>query len=573
MKKNLEALRHSASHVLAQAVLELFPKTKLGIGPTIENGFYYDFDKKDGFSPEDLKKIEKKMKEIIKQNLKIEKIEVSKQKAKTILKGQPYKLELLNELKGKITFYKQGDFIDLCSGPHLKSTKEIGSFKLLNTAGAYWKGDSKNKMLQRIYGTAFYEKTELKKYLNMLEKAKKRDHIKLGKELDLFVINETVGKGLPLLTPKGATLKRVLRRFIVDEEIKRGYQFTETPVLAKSDLYKLSGHLDHYKESMFVFDVNGEEMVLRPMTCPHQFMIYKSRLRSYKELPIRYAEVAELFRNEQTGELHGLIRVRQFTLADAHLICTPEQLEKEFEGVVDLVQYVMKSLGFKDYWYRFSRGDIKNKKKFINNPKAWRNSEKIMKKIINKLKLKYVEAEGEAAFYGPKLDVQMKNTYGKEDTIFTIQIDFALPEKFDMNYEGKDGRKHRPIIIHRSSVGALERTMAMLIEHYAGNFPLWLAPIQVRVITVNDKANKFANEVIKKLRENNIRAELDLRQESVPKKVRDSQKEKINYVVNIGDKELKSKKLAVRNRKGKLTFGVSTDKFIKDLRKEIESRK
>ena len=574
MVDNLEKVRHTGAHILAQAVKELFPKVKLGMGPAIENGFYYDFDKEEGFSAKELKKIEKRMKEIVRRNIKLEKQNISKEKAKILFKGQKYKLELLKDLSEKTaSLYKQGEFIDLCKGPHAKSTGEVKHFKILNTAGAYWKGTEKNKMLSRIYVACFKTEKELKDHLTNLEEAKKRDHTKLGKELDLFVISETVGKGLPLLTPKGATIKRILKRFIEDEEIKRGYQYTETPIMARSKLYKISGHLDHYKESMFVFKTNGEEMVLRPMTCPHQFMIYKSKLRSYRELPIKYAEIAELFRNEKSGELHGLLRVRQFSLADAHIICTPEQLEKEFEEVVRLIQFVMKTLGFTDYWYRFSKGDIKNKEKYIDNPKAWRDSEKMMKKIIDKMKLKYVEAKDEAAFYGPKLDIQMKNVHGKEDTIFTVQIDFALPERFDMTYEGKSGKKERPMIIHRSSIGALERTIAMLIEHYAGKFPLWLSPIQVKIMTLTDRSNKFAKEITKKLQENNIRVELDSRNLSIGKKVRDAQTEKINYMVTIGDKEMKDKQLAIRSRDGKVKFGVSPEKFIKDLLKQIQEKK
>lgn len=400
----------------------------------------------------------------------------------------------------------------------------------------------------------------------------KKDHIKIGKELDLFVQSDVVGRGLPLLAPKGATLKRVLRRFIEDEEIRRGYQFTETPVMAKSDLYKLSGHLDHYKESMFVFDVGNEEMVLRPMTCPHQFMIYKSRPHSYKELPIRYAEIADLFRNEQTGDMHGLLRVRQFTLADAHIICMPEQLEKEFEGVVDLIQYVMKSLGFKDYWYRFSKWDPKEKEKYIDNPRAWEESQKMMKKIIDKMGLKYEEADGEAAFYGPKLDIQMKNVHGKEDTIFTVQIDFALPEKFDMTYEGKDGKKHRPMIIHRSSIGALERTMAMLIEKYEGKFPVWLSPIQARIIPIGDKFNEYGEKVLKELKEVGIRAELDKSDETLGKRIREAETQKIPYILVVGEKEEKDGIVSVRSRKG--DEGASKiSEFVKRIEKEVEDKK
>ncbi len=399
-----------------------------------------------------------------------------------------------------------------------------------------------------------------------------KDHIKLGKELDLFVQSDVVGRGLPLLAPKGATLKRVLRRFIEDEEIKRGYEYTSTPVLAKSDLYRISGHLDHYKDSMFIFNVGDEEMVLRPMTCPHQFMIYKSKPRSYRDLPIKYAEVADLFRNEQTGEMHGLIRVRQFSLADAHIICTPEQMEKEFEGVIDLIQYVMKSLGLKDYWYRFSKWDPKDKEKYINNPKAWEESQKMMKKIIDKMGLKYVEAEGEAAFYGPKLDIQMKNIHGKEDTIFTVQIDFALPERFDMAYEGKDGKKHRPMVIHRSSIGSLERTMAMLIEKYEGKFPVWLSPVQAQIIPVSEKFNEYGAKILKELRDENIRAELDTSNETLGKRIREAETQKIPYILVVGEKEEKDGVVAVRSRKG--DEGASKiSEFMKKIKKEVNENK
>lgn len=399
-----------------------------------------------------------------------------------------------------------------------------------------------------------------------------KDHIKLGKELDLFVQSDVVGRGLPLLTPKGATLKMVLRRFIEDEEIKRGYQYTSTPVLAKSDLYKMSGHLEHYKESMFIFNVGDEELALRPMTCPHQFMIYKSKPRSYKELPIRYAEVAELFRNEQTGEMHGLLRVRQFSLADAHIICAPEQLEKEFEDVISLVQYVMKSLGFSDYWYRFSKWDPKKKEKYIDNPTAWEESQKVMKKIIDKTGLKYEEAEDEAAFYGPKLDIQMKNVHGKEDTIFTIQIDFALPERFDMTYEGKDGKKHRPMVIHRSAIGALERTMAMLIEKHEGKFPVWLSPVQVKIIPVSEKFSKYAEKILDELKKSNVRAELDTDNETLGKRIREAEMQKIPYILIVGEKEEKEKTVSVRSRKGDEGASKLTE-FIKRIKKEIDENK
>jgi len=392
----------------------------------------------------------------------------------------------------------------------------------------------------------------------------KKDHIKLGKELDLFVQSDIIGRGLPLLTPKGATIKRILRRFIEDEEIKRGYQHICTPVLTKTELYKISGHLDLYRKHMFIFNIDDEEFALRPMACPHHFMIYKSRPRSYKELPIRYAEVAELFRNEQSGEMHGLIRVRQFSLADAHIICTPEQIEQEFENVLDLINYVMKCLGFKDYWYRFSKWDPNKKEKYIDNPEAWETSQKIMKKILDKLKLKYIEAEGEAAFYGPKLDIQMKNVYGKEDTIFTIQFDFALAERFDMTYKGEDNKEHRPIIIHRSSIGALERTMALLIEYYQGALPIWLSPVQIKVLSFTDKNIEYAKEVSNKLKDADLRVEDDFRSETVQHKVRDAELQKIPYIITLGNKEEENKTLAIRDRSGKVRFGIKLE-FLKNI--------
>ncbi len=565
MKNDLETLRHSASHILAQAVKRLYPNVKLGIGPAIEEGFYYDFDKPEPFTTEDLQKIEKEMQKIVDANYKFERFTLSVKEAEKQLKDEPYKLELLHELEDEPSFYKNGEFTDMCRGPHVESTGHVKAFKLLKSSAAYWKGNAKNKQLQRIYGTAYPSKDGLREYLDMLKIAEECNHIKLGKELDLFVTSEVVGQGLPLLTPKGTTLRRILQRFIEDEELRRGYSYTSTPVLAKSDLYKMSGHLDHYRESMFVFEANGEEMVLRPMTCPHQFMIYKSRLRSYRELPIRYAEVASLFRNESSGELHGLIRIRQFTLADAHIICTPEQIQSEFEGVLDLIKYVMDCLGFKNYWYRFSKWDPKNKEKYIDNPKAWEESQKPMKEILDRLKLKYTEADGEAAFYGPKLDIQMKNIFGKEDTMFTVQIDFALPERFDMTYDGADNKKHRPMVIHRSSICCLERTMAMLIEQYAGKFPLWLSPVQVKLLAMNDGNVEPAKEIKKLMESSGLRVELDDRSETIQRKVRDAQMEKVNYIVTIGDKEVANKTLAVRDREGKVKFGVKTEDFIAEI--------
>ncbi len=585
-KEKLQIIRHSASHVLAQAVLQLYPDAKLAIGPAIEDGFYYDFDLGEKtFSQLDLQKIEKKMKEIIKQSQKFEHYEVDVSKALKYLqeKNQPYKMELAEDLKKegekKLSFYRmvtpdgKKKFVDLCAGPHAESTKEIVAIKLLRSAGAYWKGDSKNKMLQRIYGTAFASQAELDEYLKMLEEAEKRDHNKLGRELDLFVTSEIIGQGLPLLTPKGTKMKQILQRWIEDEEERRGYQLTMTPFMAKSDLYKVSGHWDHYRDGMFIIDGSGEEMALRPMTCPFQFMIYKSQLRSYRDLPIRYNETSTLFRNEESGEMHGLIRVRQFTLSEGHIICRMSQLEEEFEGALNLINYVLKTLKLEDYSYRFSKWDPNNKKgKYIDDPKAWEESQKILKKILDKNKLEYVEAEGEAAFYGPKLDIQMKNVYGKEDTIITVQIDFALPERFDMTYVNEEGKNERPIIVHRSSIGCYERTMALLIERYAGAFPLWLSPQQVQVIPVGQDFIKDSEEFYKELKSAGIRAWFDQSNETVGYKIRKGEKAKIPYMIVIGEKEAAGGNLQVRVRGQKDTIEMSKADFIARIIKEDKEK-
>lgn len=603
MKQNqnekLDKIRHSTSHLLAWAVKELFPEAKLAIGPTIDDGFYYDFDLSDKtFSPEDLKTIEDKMKELLKTKAEFSKTELSVKDALAKTKNEPYKQELIKDLekescppcprggrvrskrtKGggsekKVTFYQVGDFEDLCRGPHVQSTTDLGHFKLLSAAGAYWRGDSNNKMLQRIYGTAFETKDELAKYLNILAEAEKRDHNKLGRELGLFITSDLVGQGLPLFTPKGTIIKQILQRWIEDEEAKRGYQLTMTPFMAKSELYKISGHWDHYRDGMFVVDASGEEMALRPMTCPFQFQIYNSAKRSYRELPIRYNETSYLFRNESSGEMHGLIRLRQFTLSEGHIICRMPQLEEEFEKALDLINYVMTTLDLKDYWYRFSKWDPKNKKgKYIDNPKAWEQSQKVLKKILDKNKMKYIEAEGEAAFYGPKLDIQMKNVYGKEDTIITVQIDFALPERFDMSYVNESGKEERPIIIHRSSIGCYERTMALLIERYAGAFPTWLSPVQAIIIPVSEKSNGWGEKVLAELKAAGLRAELDDSDESLGKRIRNAEKQKTPYILVVGEKEQKDKSVAVRKR-GQGDLGATKlDKFIEKIKKEIEEKK
>lgn len=552
-----DAVRHSISHVLAYAVKRLYPEAKLAIGPAITDGFYYDFDVENSFSAEDLVKIEDEMRKIIKENPSIERFELPRAEAIKLMEdaNEPYKVELINDLGEDevISFYKMGDFVDLCAGPHVMSLKSIKAIKLLRSAGAYWKGDEKNKMLSRIYGTAFLKKADLDAHLEALEEAKKRDHNKLGRELKLFTTDEKVGQGLPLLMPKGAKIVQLLQRWVEDEEEKRGYVFTKTPYMAKSDLYKVSGHWDHYKDGMFVLgdeEKDAEVMALRPMTCPFQYTIYNSEQHSYRELPIRYSETSTLFRNESSGEMHGLIRVRQFTLADGHIVCRPDQVEEEFKGSLELIKHIMSTLGIDgDISYRFSKWDPNNTEKYINNPEAWEETQVLMKDILDHLEINYVEAEGEAAFYGPKLDIQFKNVHGKEDTIITIQIDFALAERFDMTYIDKDGNKKRPYIIHRSSIGCYERTLAMLIEKYAGAFPTWLSPTQAIVLPISDKYNDYAESIVKDFKNAGIRIEGDYRAEKIGYKIREARLERIPYILVVGEKEAANNEVSVRSRK------------------------
>ena len=577
----MDIIRHSISHIAAAAIQKLFKEVKFAIGPTIENGFYYDLDLSKRITPEDLPKIEKEMKELIKKDLKFEKKELEIKKAIELFKKlkQPYKLELIKDLEKeknkKVTIYTVGDFIDLCKGPHIKSTKEIrfDAFKLTSLAGAYWKGNEKNKMLQRIYGVAFNTKKELNDYLKQQEEAEKRDHRKIGKELDLFCFSDLVGKGLPLLTPKGAIIRYELEKFIIEEETKRGYLHVYTPDLAKLELYKKSGHWKHYKESMYPpMNIDGEDYILRPMACPHHFMLYNSRPRSYRELPLRYAEIVKQYRKEQSGELSGLIRLMAFSLVDGHLICRPDQVEEEFKDVLKLIQYNMKVLGIKDYWYRFSKWDPKDKEKYTNNPKAWQETEKLMKKILDGLKLKYIEEEDEAAFYGPKTDIQIRNVNNKEETLFTVQIDFDMPKKFDMTYIDKDGKKQTPIVIHRASIGCIERTMAFLIEQYAGAFPAWLSPVQAQIIPISQKFNKYGEEIKKQLNKENIRVELNDNNETLGKKIREGELQKIPYLLIVGEKEQKANSISIRDRREGDLGPMKTDKFIEKIKKEIEEK-
>ena len=551
------ALRHSISHVLAYAVKRLYPNAKLAIGPAINDGFYYDFDVENSFSADDLVKIEDEMRKIIKENPSIERFELPRAEALKLMEdaNEPYKVELINDLGEDevISFYKMGDFVDLCAGPHLISLKPVKAIKLLRSAGAYWKGDEKNKMLSRVYGTAFLKKSDLDAHLEALEEAKKRDHNKLGRELKIFTTDEKVGQGLPLIMPKGAKIIQLLQRWVEDEEEKRGYVFTKTPSMSKNDLFKVSGHWDHYKDGMFVLgdeEKDPEIMALRPMTCPFQYTIYNAEQHSYRELPIRYAETSTLYRNESSGEMHGLIRVRQFTLSDGHIVCRPDQIEEEFKGCVELINHIMSTLGIDgDISFRFSKWDPNNTEKYINNPEAWEETQVLMKGILDHLGIDYVEAEGEAAFYGPKLDIQFKNVHGKEDTIITIQIDFALAERFDMTYIDKDGNKKRPYIIHRSSIGCYERTLAMLIEKYAGAFPTWLAPTQAIVLPISDKYNDYAESIVKDFKNAGIRISGDYRAEKIGYKIREARLERIPYILVVGEKEAANNEASVRSRK------------------------
>ena len=576
-----KAFWHTSSHILAQAVKRLFPSVKLAIGPSIENGFYYDFDIETPFSQDDLKNIEEEIKKICKEGLEIEKFVLSRDEAIKLMeeRGETYKVELINDIPDgcEISFYKQGEFEDLCAGPHLFNTKNIKAIKLLSATGAYWRGNENNKMLTRVYGISFPKASMLNEYLEMLEEAKKRDHNKIGRELEFFTTNEFIGQGLPLLMPKGAKLMQILQRFVEDEEEKRGYVLTRTPTFAKSDLYRISGHWDHYRDGMFILgdeEKDSEVFALRPMTCPFQFMIYKATQKSYRDLPIRYGETAILSRNEASGEMHGLIRVRQFTLSDGHIICTPEQLEDEFKNSLDLVKYIMECIGInEDVTYRFSKWDKNNKEKYIGEEELWEQTQSNMKQILDKLEVNYVEADGEAAFYGPKLDIQFKNVHGKEDTIITIQIDFSLAERFDMVYIDSDGKKKHPMIIHRSSIGCYERTIAMLIEKYAGALPVWLSPVQVRVLPISDKFNNYGEKVTNELKKLGIRAECNYRYEKIGYKIRQGQLEKIPYLLIVGEKEESNLEVSVRDRKDGDKGSMNLDLFISLITEKIQNKK
>ncbi len=578
MDEQLQTLRHSASHVMAQAIKRLWPDVKLAIGPAIDNGFYYDFDAEHTFTNDDLEKIEAEMKKIAKENLKIERFELPRDEALELMKDEPYKIELINDLpEGEtISFYKQGEFTDLCAGPHVNYTGKVKAVKLLSATGAYWRGDEKNKMLQRIYGTAFKNKTELNEYLEQMEEARKRDHNKLGRELELFTTVDYIGQGLPIMLPKGARVIQLLQRFVEDEEQKRGWQLTKTPLMAKSDLYKISGHWDHYKEGMFVLgdeEKDKEVYALRPMTCPFQYQAFLNRGRSYRDLPMRLNETSTLFRNESSGEMHGLIRVRQFTISEGHLMCTPEQLEDEFKGCLELCNFMLETLGLdEDVSYRFSQWDPSDREKYIGTPEQWDEAQGVMKNILDDLKIPYVIGIGEAAFYGPKLDIQIKNVFGKEDTLITIQIDQMLAEKFGMEYVDKDGTKKNPYIIHRTSIGCYERTLALLIEKYAGAFPTWLAPVQVKVLPISDKYMEYAESVKNELDKYGIRNELDTRKEKIGYKIREARLERVPYILVVGEKEQEEKAVSVRDRKNGDIGSMSMSDFMALILDKIASK-
>ncbi|MBE6856398.1 MAG: threonine--tRNA ligase [Ruminococcus sp.] len=575
---------HTASHILAQAVKRLYPQAKLAIGPAIDNGFYYDFDLEKPFTPEELEKIEAEMKKIVKEGLALEQFELSPEEAIAKLKemDEPYKVELCEEHADKgepISFYKQGEFIDLCAGPHLMTTAPVKAFKLISCTGAYWRGSEKNKMLSRVYATAYPKSADLEADLKQREEAKMRDHNKLGRELELFTTVDCIGQGLPVLLPKGARIVQTLQRWVEDEEQKRGYLLTKTPLMAKRDLYKISGHWDHYLDGMFIlgdpYDETKECFALRPMTCPFQYQVFLNRQRSYRDLPMRLGETSTLFRNEDSGEMHGLIRVRQFTISEGHIVLRPEQLEEEFKNCLELAKYMLETVGLaEDVSYRFSQWDPENpKNKYEGTKEQWEEAQGLMKKILDHLELDYSVGIDEAAFYGPKLDIQIKNVFGKEDTLITIQIDMLLAEKFGMEYVDVDGSKRRPYIIHRTSLGCYERTLALLIEKYAGAFPLWLAPEQVRIIPVADRHLEYCDEVLAKLETAGIRASIDDRAEKVGYKIRSATMDKLPIMLTIGDKEVEEQTVSVRSRRegdlGSMSQADLLVKLIDDIAKKV----
>ncbi|MFJ7306648.1 threonine--tRNA ligase [Peribacillus frigoritolerans] len=571
----LEVLRHSTAHLMAQAIKRLYKNAKFGVGPVIEGGFYYDMDLEESLTPEDLPLIEKEMKKIVNENLAISRIEVSRDEAISRFKeiGDEYKLELIDAIPAEqqVTLYEQGEFFDLCRGIHVPSTGKIKEFKLLSIAGAYWRGDSKNKMLQRIYGTAFYKKEDLAEHLRLLEEAKERDHRKIGKELNLFMSSQKVGQGLPMWLPKGATIRRTIERYIVDKEERLGYDHVYTPVMGSVDLYKTSGHWDHYQDGMFpVMEMENEQLVLRPMNCPHHMMVYKNSIHSYRELPIRIAELGLMHRYEMSGALSGLQRVRGMTLNDAHIFVRPDQIKEEFKRVVNLVLEVYKDFDIKDYSFRLSYRDPQDTEKYFDDDDMWEKAQSMLKGAMDELGLDYFEAEGEAAFYGPKLDVQVRTALGKDETLSTVQLDFLLPERFDLNYVGEDGKQHRPVVIHRGVVSTMERFVAYLIEEYKGAFPTWLAPIQAQVIPVSPEVHlDYAKEVQENLKAQGIRVDLDTRDEKIGYKIREAQMQKIPYMLVVGDNEAKEGSVNVRKYGEQKSETIAFEDFVSAIKAEV----
>ena len=573
---------HTCSHILAQALTRLYPDVKLAIGPSIAEGFYYDVEFSGSFSKDDLKDVEKEMRKICKEKNALERFELPREQAKELMQNQPYKLELIDGIpEGEpISFYRQGEFVDLCAGPHLNATNQVNGagLKLTSCTGAYWRGDEHNKMLTRIYGVAFPTKEELNEYITAKEEAKKRDHNKIGRELEYFTTVDYIGQGLPIILPKGAKVIQTLQRWVEDEEQKRGYLLTKTPFMAKRELYRISGHWDHYRDGMFVLgdadDESAECFALRPMTCPFQYQVYLNRERSYRDLPMRLNETSTLFRNEDSGEMHGLIRVRQFTISEGHLVLRPDQLEQEFKGCLDLAQYCLDTVGLLEHCsFRFSQWDPKNpNNKYEGTREQWETAQEVMAKILDNLGLKYEVGVDEAAFYGPKLDIQYKNVYGKEDTIVTIQIDMLLAERFGMVYTAENGEKKTPYIIHRTSLGCYERTLAYLLENYAGSLPLWLAPEQVRVLSIKDSVIDYAQNIVDKLAEKNVRVEPDFSANTLGYKIRSAQKEKVPYMVIVGEKDVQNNTLSIRYRNGDDLGAMSFDDFATMIQKSVDSK-
>ena len=571
-----KAYWHTTSHIMAQAIKRLYKDVKLAIGPAIDGGFYYDFDTEYRFSEADFEKIEAEMKKIIKEDLPIERFELPRNEAIKLMKdaGEDYKVELIEDLPEDevLSFYRQGEFTDLCAGPHLMSTGKVKCVKLLSTSGAYWRGDEKNKMLQRIYAISFPKASLLEEHLAKLEEAKQRDHRKLGKDLELFMTHKLVGSGLPMYLPNGATVRRLLERYIQDKEIRMGYKHVYTPSLANVELYKTSGHWDHYKEDMFpVMKMDNEELVLRPMNCPHHMLIFKSKMRSYKDLPIRIGELAHDFRYEDSGTVCGIERVREMCQNDAHLFVRPDQIKDEVGKVVKLILDVYKDFGFKDYKFRLSLRDKNDKHKYFDDDEMWDKAESQLREILTELGLDFYEAEGEAAFYGPKLDVQLKSAIGHDVTVSTCQLDFLLPQRFELEYIGEDGKAHRPVVIHRAILGTLDRFMAFLIEETKGAFPTWLAPVQVKVLPISDKHLEYANKVKEALQDKEVRVEVDDRAEKIGYKIREAQLQKVPYMLVVGDKEQEAGEVGVRNRKDGDVGAMKLEKFVEKIDEEIKT--